>query len=71
MSEIRKVGTSGNSLAVRIPRKLADQVGLLRGNQVLLDVEIGPKPLSLPRLVVRPFTMQELTGTNLRPRRGR
>ena len=61
----------GNSLAVRIPRALAAEVGLERGGQVEMRVEDG-RLVAAPLVGTRvstPYTLEELlagvTGENL------
>ncbi len=49
MAKAQKIAKWGNSLAVRIPRKLADQAGLAEGSAVELQARDG-------RLTVVPKT---------------
>lgn len=36
---VRRVGTSGNSLAIRVPRVLARRCGIIVGSDVVIGIE--------------------------------
>jgi len=39
--EIRKVGQTGNSLSIGLPKKIADQLNIQRGDELEFNVKDG------------------------------
>ena len=59
MQNQTKVSQWGNSLAIRLPQALVNELGIERGAEVALHIEDGGFTLTIPCLPKK-FTLEEL-----------